>query len=60
MGHRGSTHSVIAMLIMVLFAIIALPFYGIYKLTRPCPEDKLLGGFFLVLGLLIWGCILLY
>ena len=49
----GSFESVFA---MIIFAIIAMPIFGIYLCTQPASkeEDKTIGVIMIVLGALIW------
>ena len=49
----GSFESVFA---MIIFAIIAMPIFGIYLCTQPDrkEEEKAVGAFMIVLGFAIW------
>ncbi len=51
-----SSNSIDSMLAMVIFAIIAMPIFGIYLCTQPDSkeEDKSIGTFMIVFGFAIW------
>jgi multisubunit Na+/H+ antiporter MnhG subunit len=55
----NDTEDVLSILVLVLIAIIALPFYGIYLLAKEDPSKKTLGIILIILGIMLWLLFLL-
>ena len=52
--HRKSSDSVNTVIALALIAIIAMPIFGIYLLTRNNETDKTWGAILTVLGIILW------
>ena len=52
--HRKSSDSGNAAIALALLAIIAMPIFGIYLLTRNNETDKTWGAILTVLGVILW------
>ena len=53
-GHRKSSDSGNTAIAIALIAIIAMPIFGIYLLTRNNETDKTWGAILTVLGVVLW------
>lgn len=52
--HRKSSDNGNTAIALVLIAIIAMPLFGIYLLTRNNETDKTWGAILTVLGIILW------
>lgn len=60
-GYRRPSggEALIALLIMLLINVIALPIMGIAGIMSEKEDEKVKGFFMLVIGIIIWGYVLL-
>ena len=52
--HNRNSSDATSALAFVILAIIAMPLFGIYLLTRENATDKLIGRILTIVGFIIW------